>query len=1034
MPQSTPRVFNIPASARFLPVLIEALRSGTLIPDFPGSDDPLELSRATMYLPTRRACRLARNVFLDTPQGSAAILPRIVALGDLDEDEIIFAEAATGDLAEDSLALSPAIENIGRRLLLAQLVARWTPLVRAEKGTPLIANTPAAALSLADDLARLIDDVITRQMDWQKLDRLVPDRFDEYWQQTLKFLKIARNYWPERLKEIGSIDAAERRDQLINAEMRRLAGSNEPVIAAGSTGSMPATAKLLAAIAQLPRGAVVFPGLDTDLDEMSWRAIAGNESEKIPPAPVHPQFAMHALLERIGIARNAVRQLTPPASYGRELLASEVLRPAATTDQWQSRFGTSEFAGVADKSMADVSVIEAANAEEEALAIAVCLREAIETPTKTAALVTPDRALARRVAAALERWEVEVDDSGSDALADTPAGIFARLVAEVALGGLEPAPLLALLKHPLLRLGAGTGAHARAVAALERAVLHGPRPRRGSAGLAHALATFRATRDELHRNDPRNLVPAADLDIAERLIGKLVQALAPLETLGHRLHSLTTLSAAHAKALEMLANDGKTIAAYASTDGLQLRRAFETIVQSAASQTLELAASDYPDLFRQICSGRATRRTETGNPRVRIFGLLESRLQTVDRIVLGGLNEGTWPPDTRSDPWLSRPMRVDLGLNLPELRVGLSAHDFAQALGAPEVVLTRAAKHGGTPTVSSRFLQRLAAVVGSERWKEAQARGTKYTNYARALDHPDKVCPVSRPQPVPPPEARPAQLSVTDIENWLRDPYTIYAKYVLRLFPLEAIDTPPGAADRGTFIHEAVGEFTKKFADALPADVERELTVLGEKHFAPLKDYEEARAFWWMRFLRIAGWFGGWERERRVAAKKIFAEISGKHAIPLGKRDFLLTARADRIEQRADGSYAILDYKTGQPPTEPQVRTGLAPQLTLEAAILRNGGFPGIAPGSVSEIGYVRLKGGDPPGEPRNIKIAQGTPDSCADTALRKLTSIALKFLVDGEPYRSLVHPMWKKHYGDYDHLARVKEWSASGGESEVDP
>ena len=318
MPHSTPRVFNIPASARFVPVLIAALRDGRLIPGFPGSSDPLELSRATLYLPTRRACRLARDVFLGTPDGSAAILPRIIAIGDLDEDEIIFAEAATSDLAEESLALSPAIENIDRRLLLAQLVARWTPLIRAEKGTPLIANTPAAALSLADDLARLIDDVITREMDWQKLDRLVPDRFDEYWQQTLKFLKIARNYWPERLKEIGSIDAAERRDQLINAEMRRLAGSNEPVIAAGSTGSMPATAKLLAAIAQLPRGAVVLPGLDTDLDEISWRAIAGNESEKIAPAPVHPQFAMHALLERIGIARKAVQHLVPPAPYGRE--------------------------------------------------------------------------------------------------------------------------------------------------------------------------------------------------------------------------------------------------------------------------------------------------------------------------------------------------------------------------------------------------------------------------------------------------------------------------------------------------------------------------------------------------------------------------------------------------------------------------------------------------------------------------------------------------------------------------------------------
>ncbi len=1025
-----PRVFNIPASTPFLPVLVDSLRTGKLVAGFPASDGPLELARATLYLPTRRACRMARDAFARAFD-QAAILPRIVALGDLDEDEIVFSDA-TGDLAEAALALPPAIGPLERRLLLAQLIVRWAAAIRPDKGAPLIANTPAAVLALAEDLADLIDDVITREMDWKKLDDLVPDQFDEYWQRTLDFLKIARSYWPERLAEKDMIDAARRRDLLIDAEMKRLAGSNQPVIAAGSTGSMPATAKLLAAIAQLPNGAVVLPGLDIDLDEASWRMLAGSEDGA--PAAVHPQFSMHALLARLGITRDVVKSLADPSSRGRELLVSEALRPASTTDHWQARFEAPAFAAAADSAMAGVTVIETANAEEEALAIAISLREAIETPGKTAALVTPDRTLARRVVAALERWKVEVDDSGGDKLADTPAGTFARLVAEAALGGLEPTTLLALLKHPLLRLNAEAFAHARAIAALERAVLRGPRPRRGSTGLRHALTTFRETRDKLHSRDPRRLVPNGELDAAEQLIEKLAVALAPLEDLSHGSQSLFALAQAHASAIEKLAGSGKIVAAYAGTDGRQLQRAFEIIAESPSSRTLELAACDYPDVFHQLASGRAERRAEIGSPRVRIFGLLEARLQSVDRLVLGGLNEGIWPPDTRSDAWLSRPMRLELGLNLPELRVGLSAHDFAQGLGAPEVILSRAAKHAGAPAVRSRFVQRLAAVAGETRWKAALARGVHYADYARALDHPAAVSPAPRPQPVPPPEARPSQLSVTDIENWLRDPYTIYAKHVLRLFPLDVIDTPPGAADRGTFIHEAIGEFTKTYADALPADVARDLKALGEKHFAPLKDHEEARAFWWTRFVRIADWIAGWERERRADVTKIFAEISGKHSIPLGKTEFILTARADRIEQRSDGTFAILDYKTGQPPTDKQVRTGLAPQLTLEAAILRKGGFPEIpAASSVSEIAYVRLKGGDPPGEPKSIKTEDGTPDSYADLALQKLTGIAQRFLVEGEPYRSLVHPMWKKQYGDYDHLARVKEWAASGGESEVE-
>src|SRR4029077_17616622 len=360
--------------------------------------------------------------------------------------------------------------------------------------------------------------------------------------------------------------------------------------------------------------------------------------------------------------------------------------------------------------------------------------------------------------------------------------------------------LLALLKHSLLRMGADAGAHARAIAALERAVLRGPRPRRGSAGLAHALASFKATRRELHGNDPRGFILPADLDAAERLAERLAPALAPLEALGHKPYSLFALAQAHSRALEALAGDGKAVAAYAGADGLQLHRAFETVAESPASHTLELTPADYPDVFHLLASGRAERRTEIGNPRVRIFGLLEARLQNIDRLVLGGLNEGTWPPETRSDPWLSRPMRRALGLDPPERRIGLSAHDFAQALGAPEVILSRAAKLAGAPTVTSRFVQRIAALAGT-RWNDVRERGENYLALARALDHPAEVKAAARPAPTPPLAARPSRLSVTAIEDWLRDPYTIYARYVLRLPVLDPVDTPPGARDRGTVIH-----------------------------------------------------------------------------------------------------------------------------------------------------------------------------------------------------------------------------------------
>jgi ATP-dependent helicase/nuclease subunit B len=1019
-----PRVFTIPASAPFLPTLIAALADGRL--GFAAKRDPLAFAAATIYLPTRRACRLARDAFLDGLGSDAAILPRIVPIGDIDEDEIAFAEAASGGIAADALSLPPALAGLERRLLLAQLIGKWatSPEIRGDGHAPLVAQTPAAACALADDLARLIDDMTMRAVSWDALDDLAPDALDAYWQLTLRFLHIAHKQWPDILRQRGFIEPAERRDLLIKAEAARLARKDDaPVIVAGSTGSIPATAELIATIARLPHGAVVLPGLDTDLDKESWRMIA--------EAPGHPQYAMQALITRIGVERDAVESLAPPR--GREHLLSEALRPAAATDQWQARAADPAFVAHKEEALRSIAMIEAANAEDEALAIAVALREALEQD-KSAALVTPDRALARRVAAALARWSITAEDSRGVMLAETPAGVFARLAADAALGGLAPVVLLALLKHP--RLWLGLPDQERAVTALARAVLRGPRPRPGTRGLARALESLRADLDkfrrkeavDLHGSDPRINLADSELAAADELVARLATALAPLESLGHGEHSLGEIAACHRDVLGALSQNGRDALAFAGADGAKLAEALDDLAVSDAASGLRISPSDYVELFSAALADRVVRPPPRAGVRVRILGLLEARLTDSDRVVLGGLVEGAWPPEAQSDAWLSRPMRKKLGLDLPERRIGLTAHDFAQLLSAREVILTRAAKIAGTPTQPSRFVQRLAAIAG-DRWQDVVDRGGVYLDWARALDRPEQVVPAPRPEPKPPRTARPRGLSVTEIEHWLRDPYTIYAKHILKLRPLDQVDAAPGAAERGTVIHNAIGKFTQRFLAALPVDPARELIEMSQASFADLEEFPEAQAFWWPRFQRIARWFGAWEAARRVTMTVIAAEMGGKIDIPLDDGSFELRCRADRIERDIDSHYVILDYKTGSARTEKQVRTGLAPQLTLEAAILRRGGFSGIAAGaSVAELAYVLLKGGAQAGEFAPLTFKEGTPDSQAERALEKLTNMAKRFQDESEPYRSLVHPMWKARYGDYDHLARVKEWSATGG------
>ncbi|MEK9280728.1 MULTISPECIES: double-strand break repair protein AddB [unclassified Bradyrhizobium] len=1041
------RVFSVPVSVPFLRTVVSALLDGRLVEGFEARKQPARLADATLYLPTRRAMRVVREIFLDEMTADAAVLPRIVALGDIDEDELAFADEAEQFSAAAPLDIPPRLGELERRLTLARLVAAWA---KGPVLAPLVVGGPASTLALAGDLARLIDDMVTRGVDWSALDGLVPDQLDQYWQHSLEFLRIARIAWPSHLAEINRIEPAARRDLLIAAEAKRLtAHPRGPVIAAGSTGSMPATAKFLHAVASLPHGAVVLPGLDTDLDEDAWRTIGGVRDAlgkfAEHPASNHPQYAMHALLQRFGIKRSDVDILRPAAEGGRDLLASESMRPSAKTEIWHDRLKQPDVAAKIAAGMTNVAVVEAPNPEMEALAIAIAMREARHLG-KSAALVTPDRALARRVMAALTRWDLAFDDSGGDVLMETSAGIFARLAAEATTKGLEPPTLLALLKHPLCRLGRAPGQWKAAIEGLELAALRGTRPPAGTAGLTREFNRFREELAKLWQSEVSSLHPAElrarlkaeDLDRIQALIAALQTALAPIESLvPARPYDFAELAHRHREILIGLSRDEQGIPlAFEERDGFALAAAFDDLLRGGTTSGLMVPMPDYADVFQTAFGDRAVRRPDKPGARLQIYGPLESRLMQADRVIIGGLIEGVWPPAPRIDPWLSRPMRHELGLDLPERRIGLSAHDFAQLLGADEVILTHSAKTGGAPAVASRFLHRLEAVAGDAHWKVAKRAGEKYVQFAGALDQPEMVKPIKQPEPRPPRAARPLKLSVTAIEDWLRDPYTIYARHILRLDALDPVDMPLSAADRGSAIHDALGEFTETYAAHLPDDPARVLHAIGEKHFAPLMERPEARALWWPRFQRIARWFGEWETARRNVIEAITAETHGEISILLdNERSFRLSARADRIERRQGGSYAILDYKTGQPPTAKQVRMGLSPQLTLEAAILREGGFPDIDAGaSVSQLVYVRLSGNNPPGEERilELKIKQSDtpqpPDTAAAEARVKLEALIRAFEDENQPYTSLNLPMWTNRYGAYDDLARIKEWSAAGG------
>ncbi len=957
--------------------------------------DPLRLSELIILLPNRRAVRALSEAFLRINDGKVCLLPLMRPIGDVDEEEITFLGAG---LNSDDTAFPPAISETRRQLELQKLIMRWATV---GAGDPM---SSAQSWRLAGELAKLMDQVETQSLTFDKLAELVPDNLSSHWQVTLDFLKIVSDAWPKFLAEMKVMNPAARRDKMLK-NLARAWQKSPPkgdVIAAGSTGSIPAARELLSVVARLSGGAVVVPGLDRDIDDDCWQAVD----------EVHPQYMLKELLNAIGVSRNEIEDwpLAPNVSFPvgasdeRVEIMREVMRPSSTTAEWLKLPPSKRDAKKVFKGM---RLVTTATRREEASAIALMMRETLETEGKTAALVTPDRVLARHVRAALMRFGIDIDDSAGISGEETPVGTYLRLLIAAADAGLAPVPLLALLKHPLASGGIERIKFLSLVRKLDKDVLRGGRPR---AGLTGILEASRAS----------DKMGTKDCDYLE-------QALAPLGALSELLEAdaeseISSIFEMHLKAAEHLASSNDTEGAkrlWAGDAGEALSNHFSSLMDDMQPHHT-VTTSDYPALFAEWLSAVTVRPKWGRHPRLFIWGAIEARLQRADLMIIGGLNEGSSPPDAGADPWMNRDMRRQFGLPTPEQRVGQATHDFLQALGAKNVVMTRAEKVEGTPTVPSRWLFRIKAVVG-----ELPGEGEPWRHWIEAMDTLPKAPPLAPPAPKPPVKYRPTKLPVTSVETWKKDPYALYAKRILKLSKLQPLDDKPNAMDKGNMIHDIVEDFLKHDGPKLGDAGKQRLIALGEKHFEKVINQPVVYAFWWPRFLTVANWFVENEEAREKTHEVVGVEVKAEALVP--NTNFTLTAKADRIDSsKADGSLIIIDYKTGGVPGAAQIYAGFAPQLPLEGWLAQEGTFKGISSAQVSELSFWKLSGGVPPCKVTKID----EPELRIEEAIEGLTKMVELFSKETTAYLSRPSPL-SGHRSDYDHLARVKEWQNNYAQSE---
>ena len=954
---------------------------------------PETVGRTTVYVNTRRALRAIEDALAEQAPGPG-LLPRLALMTELFADPL-------------AVDLHPALPPLRRHLRLIRLVEHYLATARA-RGEPV--GPARAAPDLAEELALLIDRFCDEGLSADCLDGLLsgpelggPERVGAaladdaaaHWQRTLGFVDVVRRNWPAICAETegGAPDPRQRQRAAVAAVAARWRADPpaDPVIVAGSTGSVGSTRELMAAVAALPRGAIVLPGFDPEVEPAIWDA-AG---------PEHPAGIFRPLLGRLDIAPRSVRPWHQAEASPRRALFTQALRPAPVTDHWRDK-APDLLKGI-DEATAGLSLIEAESPRHEAEAIAVAIREALETPGITVGLVSPDAGLARRVAATLGRFRIVPDDTLGQPLALAPPAVLLRLVTDVAAGRADAVRFAALLQHPLVRPGTDRAAHLRHARDYEREVLRGV-ALRGAAGRLPAWVKASAEGAAWQAAVEAALAPLAEWIGADAPLAAVVGALRA--------------------AVEALTDPGSGPEIWAGDAGEELR-AFLAELERHADAFGDGPVADFPALLLGLMRGRQLRPSPARpHPRVAIWGPREARVQGADLMILAGLNDGVWPAAADPGPWLSRPMHAAIGLAAPEHVVGLAAHDFLQGACQPRVLLTRARKVEGVPTVASRWLIRLETLVegigAGGAMKAMRDRGARHLELARRLGRPEAPVPAAeRPAPAPPAEARPRRLSVTDVERLVRDAYSIYAKHVLRLKPLEPLGRPADARERGNIVHRIMERFTARTLPWPGAEAARAiLAEAADEVLADAVPWPDLRRAWAARIGRFADWFVETEGKRRADGQPLACEARGRMLLDLPGGPFEITARADRIDRHRDGRGAIYDYKTGQPPTKDAVNAGFHQQIHLQAAMLARGGFEGLPAMETACGAYIGLTGS---GDGGRLTEVETTPGRIAAhmADLEKLLSA----YDAGARYLALGRVESVRTRGDYDHLARRAEW-----------